>query len=330
VKQFGFIIVLAMVAILIALAIVQKWPRLFGIKPGVASSASSSSDSSPSNAPSEEDDPIYDIAVTALNSDFGEASFSHYAEEFDLDKGPPGNEDQPSIYTINSESQDSLNKLQQAIANQPTDKPLVAVSANYVQTSNALAGLLAPAAVYYEQQNYNDDQYAKGKAMHPALVAAYRAQQEATENLRAELLKISDADDVARLAKLKSDGKELSYDLLLNLSQARTTLHYIEAEYERKQDLDLIDIRPLAAHINDLSASLDAIQKQSQGADGGDATAKQYADSSESFLVACKYLFRAIRDNTPISSDSFALGGGTETDIVSCFNNMVNAYNGPG
>src|SRR3954452_6813891 len=64
------------------------------------------------------------------------------------------------------------------------DAALEAAASAYVDAVSKLEPLLKEADDYYSQENYKDDRMAKGRAMHPRLVAAWNAFDAADDALR--------------------------------------------------------------------------------------------------------------------------------------------------
>ncbi|MGN1286050.1 MAG: DUF3829 domain-containing protein, partial [Bradyrhizobium sp.] len=87
-------------------------------------------------------------------------------------------------YTIYDTS-DCKTNVAAANAADPHDAGLEAAANAYVAAVTTLEPLLKEADDYYSQENYKDDKMAKGKALHPRLVAAWDAFASADKALRA-------------------------------------------------------------------------------------------------------------------------------------------------
>ena len=77
-------------------------------------------------------------------------------------------------YTI-YDTADCKKNVEKANALEPRDAALEAAASAYVEAVSKLEPLLKEADDYYAQENYKDDRMAKGKALHPRLVAAWDA-----------------------------------------------------------------------------------------------------------------------------------------------------------
>ena len=75
-------------------------------------------------------------------------------------------------YTI-YDTADCVKNVEKANALEPRDAEIEAAATAYAKAVAKLAPLLKEADDYYSQENYKDDRMAKGKALHPLLVAAW-------------------------------------------------------------------------------------------------------------------------------------------------------------
>src|SRR5215813_775079 len=86
-------------------------------------------------------------------------------------------------YTIYDTS-DCKKNVEKANAMEPHDAAIEAAATAYADAVSKLEPLLKETDDYYSQENYKDDKMAKGKALHPRLVAAWDAFASADQNLR--------------------------------------------------------------------------------------------------------------------------------------------------
>jgi hypothetical protein len=274
----------------------------------------------------------FNKAVDTLNfaSPWIEGSFARYAEQVDIARGPTGHES-PMVGGT-SGSLDALKDLEKVLDATPSADALDRLARRFAQTGQILVPLLDRARVYYEQQDYKDDGYAKGREMHGPLVAAYRDFHNAAEELRVEMRRISEERRDRAMAALKDEGRILRYSVMLNLKQARQTLDFIRAELRDKHDIVKIDGDALKTWndamdgtlktIRELKDSDPATVKREYG-DIGASDVDQYIWKSGDFLKATKYLQRALRDHEPVSEFEFQFGGGRQGDVILSFNDLV-------
>jgi hypothetical protein len=190
-----------------------------------------------------------------------------------------------------------------------------------------LEPLLKEADDYYDQENYKDDKMAKGKALHPRLVAAWDAFANADKNLRSGLDTINDRRAQERLAEIeKTEGRKARYQVEALMIQAKRVL--------RAEDAAKPDVAAITQALNDFEESVKAAEQFSGG--GGDAKiGSMFISSAKSFLTTAKQLMRRIRDKTPYSQgDRMMLsgGGGWMVDgspprLLRDYNQLVDSYN---
>lgn len=102
--------------------------------------------------------------------------------------------------------------VEQANAMEPHDAALEAAATAFADAVGKLEPLLKEADDYYEQQNYKDDRMAKGRALHPRVVAAWDAFAAADRRLRGEVDAIDDRRALAKLPEIeKTEGKKSRY-----------------------------------------------------------------------------------------------------------------------
>jgi hypothetical protein len=111
-------------------------------------------------------------------------------------------------YTIYDTS-DCKKNVEKANAAEPHDAALESAASAYADAVGKLEPLLKEADEYYEQENYKDDKMAKGKEMHPRLVAAWDAFANADKKLRAgiEAIKTSRRQNNSPRSKRRKAAK---------------------------------------------------------------------------------------------------------------------------
>ncbi len=95
----------------------------------------------------------------------------------------------------------------------------------YADAVSKLEPLLKEADDYYTQENYKDDKMAKGKALHPRLVAAWDAFASADKNLRTGLDTINDKRAGESLAEIEQkEGRKARYQVEALMIQAKRVM----------------------------------------------------------------------------------------------------------
>jgi hypothetical protein len=235
-----------------------------------------------------------------------------------------------------SSSLDTLKALERVLDDKPSSDRLDALARRFAETGEALIPLLDRARIYYSQQDYKDDAYAKGRAMHGPLVAAYGDFHSAAEQLRTELRRIGDERRDKEMAELKGNGRMLRYDVMLDLKEARQTLEFIGAELREKHDAAKIDGDALKLKNDAMDGTLSAL-RDLKTSDPSAMTREyprlaassldEYIRVSEEFLKETKYVQRAIRDHQPINPLEFEYGGGRKSDLIQHYNAIVREAN---
>ncbi len=276
-----------------------------------------------------------DTAVEKINAYVGcinrlsERSYDSRNRYFSWAKktGPTGKERIIyGTYTIYDTS-DCRKKVEAANALEPRDADLEAAASAYADAVSKLEPLLKEADDYYSQENYKDDKMAKGKALHPRLVAAWDAFASADKKLRAGVEAINDKRAQARLAEIETkEGRKLRYHVEALMIHAKRVL--------RAEDTEKPDIAAITRALNDYEAAVKAMEDAS-GKDGDAKVGSIFVSAAKSYLTTAKQLMRRIRDKTPYNSgDRMMLqsGGGWMVEgspprLLRDYNQLVDGYN---
>lgn len=230
-------------------------------------------------------------------------------------------------YTIYDTS-DCKKNVDKANALEPRDAALEAAASAYADAVGKLEPLLKEADDYYTQENYKDDKMAKGKALHPRLVAAWDAFAGADKSLRTNVEAINDKRAVEKLAAIEqSEGKSARYQVEALMIQAKRVL--------RAEDGEKPDLATITAALNDYESAVKAAEEFS-GPAGANKIGSMFVSNAKSFLVTAKSLMRRIRDKVPYSSGdrmmlSQAGAGwmveGSAPRLLRDYNQLIDAYN---
>jgi hypothetical protein len=234
-------------------------------------------------------------------------------------------------YTI-YDTADCKKNVEKANALEPRDAALEAAATAYAEAVGRLEPLLKEADDYYTQANYKDDKMAKGRALHPRLVAAWDAFASADQKLRSGVDAINDKRALEKLATIEqSEGRKARYHVEALMIQAKRVL--------RAQDAGKPDLAEITQALNDYeSAVKGAEQFSGSGGDGKSDTkiGSFFIGNAKSFLVTAKALMRRIRDHVPYSSgDKMMLSNqgagwmveGSPPPLMRDYNQLVDAYN---
>lgn len=230
-------------------------------------------------------------------------------------------------YTIYDTS-DCKKNVEKANALEPRDAALEAAATAYAEAVSKLEPLLKEADDYYTQQDYKDDKMAKGRALHPRLVAAWDAFASADQKLRSGVDAINDKRALEKLAAIEqSEGRKARYHVEALMIQAKRVL--------RAEDAGKPDLAEITQALNDFEATVKGAE-QFSGAGSDGKIGSMFVSNAKSFLVTAKALMRRIRDHVPYSSgDKMMLsnaGAGWMVDgspprLMHDYNQLVDAYN---
>lgn len=229
-------------------------------------------------------------------------------------------------YTI-YDTADCRKAVEAANALAPRDADLEAAASAYVAAVGALEPLLKEADDYYTQQDYRDDKMAKGKALHPRLVAAWDAFAAADQKLRAGIDAVQDRNAAERLAEIESsEGRTAKYHVAALMIAAKRLLRAQSEE------------NPTLPRITEALADYERAVKAAEEYPVNERSVRigsSFISSAKSLLATSKLLMRRVRDKVPYSSgDRMMLnaGGGWMVEgsparLSRDYNALVESYN---
>jgi hypothetical protein len=227
-------------------------------------------------------------------------------------------------YTI-YDTADCKKNVEKANALEPRDAALEAAASAYVEAVSKLEPMLKDADDYYTQENYKDDRMAKGRALHPLLVAAWDAFASADKALRGGVEAINDRRAAEKLAEIeRSEGRKARYHVEALMIQAKRVL--------RAQDTATPDVARITEALNEYESIVKALEQLP----ADDAKIGSFfTGNAKSFLTTAKQLMRRIRDNVPYSTgDKMMLSAGSgwmvegsPPRLLRDYNQLIEAYN---
>ena len=209
---------------------------------------------------------------------------------------------------------------------EPRDAGLEAAASAYADAVSKLEPLLKEADDYYEREDYKDDGMAKGKAMHPRLIAAWDAFAAADTALRNGVEVINDRRAAERLAEIEQkEGRKAAYHVHALMIHAKRVL--------RAETSDKPDVAAMVKAVTEFEDLVKGAEEFSGNGDG--KIGSSLIGNAKSFLVTSKQLMRRIRDKVPYSSgDQMMMGGGgawmvegSPARLLRDYNQMIDSYN---
>lgn len=232
------------------------------------------------------------------------------------------------LYTI-SDTSDCVKNVEKANGLEPHDAALEAAATAYARAVARLAPLLKEADDYYTQENYKDDKMAKGRALHPMLVAAWDAFESADKTLRSNVEAINDRRALEKLAAIEqNEGKQARYYVEALMIHAKRVL--------RAEDTAKPDVGAITQAINELEGTVKGAEQFTGSGLDANKIGSMFISNAKSFLTTAKQLMRRIRDHVPYSSgDKMMLGNamsgwmveGSPPRLMRDYNQLIDAYN---
>jgi hypothetical protein len=195
----------------------------------------------------------------------------------------------------------------------PRHNALEKSGSDYVQALQTLEPLLKTADQYYSQGDFKDDKLAKGKQMHPGLVAGFDAFATADKALRSVVEGVSDEVSNAELAAIeKTEGRKSRYLTLVLMKNAKVLVNA-----EKVEDLKSLDVADVTRKIGEFETSIQALEDYI-AANKQERTNTMVVSSARTLLASTKGLMRRARDKVPYSTgDKMFLGKADTAWMVS-------------
>lgn len=146
--------------------------------------------------------------------------------------GTPKRKDRTGIYEIAESMLSACNEAADQSPKMPPSLPeLEQAQAEYTAAAKEYGALSRELEIYYKQENYKDDDWARGKEIAPRIEAAFSKWKTAEEQLSARLDAKKDEAD-ARLLELieKRSGRTIEYFSRAYLIAAKTFVRCVDAE----------------------------------------------------------------------------------------------------
>jgi len=246
--------------------------------------------------------------------------------------GPTGKESNIyGLYTFNNPSgcRESVE-----IANEvaPHLPELEAAAHAYVTAVTKLFPIVKEANGYYENDNYKDDHMARGRAMHPLLLAAFDEFFAADQQLRSVIDPVSDGRARQELAEIENkSGRKLDFELAALLLDAKALVNAIRA---------VPDTARITAALSQYETSLATVTTLDEAARNGGGKGVNWTvlQDGRNFLASAKLFLRRLRDRVPYRDTEeaslrhgFYLSGwmvkGSPADLARSYNSMIDAAN---
>lgn len=274
------------------------------------------------------------IACINRLSERANASRERYLSWADEKKGPTGKGNIYGLYTL-YDPKDCVAGVAKAAQEQPAHAELEKAGGEFAAAVSELVPLLNQANDYYDQGNYKDDKMAKGREMHPKLVAAYTRFSNADKALRSQVDELNDRVQLERLALIeKTEGKGVNYLVTDLMIKAKALLR---TEAVEPKAFNLEKVTPAIAALEQAIKDIETFNEGTPSKKVGSSL----ISNAKTFLTSAKELMRRIRDKVPYSTgDRMLMSGppggawmvsGSPARLQRDYNQLVEAFNrGPG
>jgi hypothetical protein len=243
----------------------------------------------------------------------------------DMKSGPTGSE--KVVYGLYATRSDQIAQCQKTFAQTAAMKPalpkLDAAGTGYIAALMAMDKLVVEANTYYDRENYKDDQFAKGRALHAPLAASFEAFKAASSAFSDALDAENDILLDARLAEVeKTQGRKLAYFQMSLMSQAK--------HLSRTVGEETFDVPKAVQQLAAFEKIADEAQAYAK-AHAGEVPMNWFTldSASEDYRKAAKERVRRLRDNVPYSQgEKMMLKPGSAWMVEGSTEKLVKAYNG--
>ena len=240
-------------------------------------------------------------------------SMRYYARWLDdPEKGPTGKEKSVSgVHEIGASDVASCKKkLEEGKAKKPALPDLEAKAGTYLASLEALQPKAAEAKTYYDRKDYQDDKFAKAKAMHAPLWQAFLAFDKASDAFSDALEAENDKSQTAEIAAVeKRSGKKLYWQKLNFGQKAKNLLHDLNKENPDPKKAEEV--------VNDFTKTTDEMLAYAEAhADEKPSNWSTFESKVKSFVEEAKDRMRTIRDKKPLSSGDKSLIESGHADMV--------------
>jgi hypothetical protein len=258
-------------------------------------------------------------------------SEGRYYEWCDPKKGPTGKEAHiRGLYEVSLDPERCGKAVADAKKLKPHDEALEKSADAYVDALKVIAPLTKTAYNYYDKQNYNDDKFAKGKELHPKLVAGFAAFADADRALSRAVDDVQDGLNKRDLARLeKTEGKKGRWHSKNVVLLAKPLLR------EGVRETAKIELPKLTAAIDPFTKAVDEFDAWSTANKDDASKVSWVLSGAKDVQTAATFLMRRVRDKTKYTASEKDMLGtsagwmvkGSPDDLLTKYNKLIDSYN---
>jgi hypothetical protein len=255
-------------------------------------------------------------------------SRDRYLSWVDAKKGPTGKEDIVyGVYTLVGDVKVECRDRLTAVSNGPSMPELEAAGEHLTASLETLAPLLEEANDYFSGKDYQRDAWAKGKELHPKLMAAFEAFEKADAEMGAVLDAREDASLESQLAELSKSPDPTGYVLTNVIYTGKKLVHLASGV----DDIGAIDLAAFQAALETFAAAVVDCANRAK-----DPNVRGFATGAARAVVVQASLLveRRVKKTKWSSGDLVMINGGNPAmvdghpaAVVSAYNDMIGASN---
>jgi serine/threonine protein kinase len=206
------------------------------------------------------------------------------------------------LYALSGDGRDCETAVTGAAQMPPEDAELETMAAEYAAALTALAPLISEAERYYEQADYRDDGMARGRALHPQLLAAFDRFAAAHTPFFQRVRQLENQRDDEMLAALEAQPANQRRYLveLVRVRGARIVDMTYRIGLDSSRRYTGVEAAEITAAVNELEAAIERARAQAQSTNDDELTS--YVEGADELLGPAKELRRAIEGRTQLDS----------------------------
>ena len=242
----------------------------------------------------------------------------------DIEQGPTGKESIIyGLYDISGDGNDCGASLTKAKDMQPSMPEIEGISDKYIVSLKEVVSQVKAIYPYYNQEDYKDDKFQRGKEAHPTLLKAFKDFEQINKQFAAEIDKLEDQVAQQNLDLYKDNPNKRFEYLITDLGVKAKKILRIAQKTEFSQ-IKADDLQPL---IDDF----EKCNTDTKTAGSKNSMASIYFSASDDFLKASKEMMRRIRDKKAFNDfekrQMGTFGGwtveGSPDKIIHSYNDMI-------
>lgn len=238
------------------------------------------------------------------------------------------------IKGLSADPADCEEALREAASVDPPDPALEAAGRRYLRAVRAAGQTLNEAERYYHDHDWEDDRMARGRAMHPAILAAFEDFGRAHAELAARVAAAQQASPAPRCERQAEVGP-LTCQAARHLRLARrVTLLCAAATVADDGTIAGLDVPRLATEVAALEASMRRFLADAERPGAymhEEVYPSGYTWDAAEHLRQVKILYRAARDHDRVDAEAWSTPGsepsGSPAGVIVAFNHAVSDFN---